>query len=274
MATMALPSQSFADIQRYHRQKKATGATVSPRETKLAWQGYWDAMSSRQFQGQQLGIQERGMELNEAQFAADEKYRKEQLRMQEQAQSDAEAAARISGYSSGGTTLLTAGYLAKGTKLGGYIGMGPATAATPGGGGAAGGVMAGAAPTPATSAAAPLISAGGGAVGAGMTAPVGGSLAGSGLEGVGTGGMYGGTAAGGTTAGGVGAGAGVGLGTAGVGLGVGYAAAHIPIGKGKSAGMAKGAIAGALVGTMIMPGAGTIVGAVFGAMGGFIKEAK
>lgn len=273
MATMALPSQSFADIQRYYRQKKATGATVSPRETKLAWQGYWDAMASRQFQGQQLGIQERGMELNEAQFAADERYREEQLRMQKKAQSDAEAAARVSGYSSGATTLLTAGYLAKGTKLGGYIGMGPATAATPGGGGAAGGAMAGAAPTPTASAAAPLISAGGGAGAAGgMTAPVGGSLAGSGLEGVGGGGMYSSaTAGGGTSA--AGAGVGATLGAAGVGLGAGYLGAKIPIGKGAGAGMAKGAIAGAAIGSVV-PGVGTIIGAVFGAMGGFFGSKK
>ena len=272
MATMALPSQSFADIQRFYRQKKATGATVSPRETRLAWQGYWDAMSARQFQGQELGLRERGLELNEEQFAADERYRKEQLRMQKQAQRDAEAAATISGYSSGATTLLTAGYMAKGTKLGGYIGMGPTTA-TPGAGVPAAGAGAGAAPTPAASAAAPLISGGGGAAAAGgMTAPVGGSLAGSGLEGVGTGGMYagGGTAAGGSTAAGAGvSGAGV-LGMyAGAGYGAGYLGSKVPIGgKDKKTSMVKGAVAGAGVGFLVGGPVGAVVGGVFGAMGG------
>ena len=121
-ARYALPSQSFGNVQRYLRQKRAGGQTVTPRETRLAWQAHFDAMAGRRMEQSELNLRrtvaghnimmaEKGMELKE-----------EALKREEDA-------AKISGITQLGSTAMLGAMALKGTEIGSKIGLGPGGAA-------------------------------------------------------------------------------------------------------------------------------------------------
>ena len=116
MATQfALPSQQFGDVQRFLRQKRASGGTVTPREARLAWQGYFDTLASRYHRSRELGMRQTELDRN---FA-----------LREEALEREEDAAKISGISQLASTAGIGALALKGTKAGAAIGLGPAGAA-------------------------------------------------------------------------------------------------------------------------------------------------
>jgi len=50
-------SPGFEKVQRYLRQQRATGRVVSDEETRMAWQGYWDAWAGKQTEREKIGIE-------------------------------------------------------------------------------------------------------------------------------------------------------------------------------------------------------------------------
>jgi hypothetical protein len=145
----ALPSNALYDVQRYLRQKRATGAQVTPQNERAAWSGYFDTMERN-------SLAERASAMRERQIRWDREAQKD-------AQEAAEGAATMSGFGQLASTAGQGALLLKGTNLGSKIGLGPTTPATP--------------TTATTSGAAPTTSAG--VVGGGTTAAgVGGSAAG------------------------------------------------------------------------------------------------
>ena len=101
-ARYALPSQSFANVQRYLRQRRAGGQTVTPRETRLAWQGYYDALAGRALQQRQLGLQQQQLDIQSQQF-------EEQMDLKKEAMAREEDAARIAGITELGSTAAMVG---------------------------------------------------------------------------------------------------------------------------------------------------------------------
>ena len=128
MAVPAVPSQAFADVQRYLRQKRATGQTVTPREEKLAWEAYWDSMASQHHTARELGLRERALE-------EETSYRDELLDLRREQIEDEEDAAKIRGIVEIGGLLGTGALLLKDTKMGkavaGRLGLGSAATGAP-----------------------------------------------------------------------------------------------------------------------------------------------
>ena len=263
MAVSALPSNALYDVQKYLRQKRATGAQVTPQNERSAWSGYFDTMEANS--------------LAERRFALLSQTENERMKLAKEAQENAEGAAAISGVGQ----LLSAGgqgaMLLKGTSLGAKMGLGPATVAPGAAPGAAVSSVGGASPTldaystgakelaGTTAGAAPTTA---GAVSA--TAPTGAAYSTGAAELAGTE----------AAASAVGAETGL-ISTAAPYLGpagVGFAAGSIIPGllgfnKGKgelAAGVVSGAAAGAAYGSMVAPGPGTIVGGIIGAVAGGI----
>lgn len=134
---LALPSQAFSDVQRYLRQRRAGGQTVTPRESRLAWQAYWDVNAARALQSRQLGQQDIALQLQ-----------KNRLELAEEQMEREEAAAKVSGIAELGSTAAMGAFALKGTSIGAKVGLGaPAavSAAAPAATGAAAPATAGAA---------------------------------------------------------------------------------------------------------------------------------
>jgi hypothetical protein len=283
MAVSALPSNALYDVQKYLRQKRATGAQVTPQNERAAWSGYFDTMESNS--------------LNERNFALRSQIENERIKLAKEAQKNAEGSAAISGV---GQLLSVGGQgamLLKGTSLGSKIGLGPTTAtpstttipgatATVGGSG-----------VPTTEAELTAISGGGGAAPT-NTYGATGSVAGGGAASLTAGGtqamMEGGRGVGltaaeeaslnapaiGTETGLLSA-ASPYLGPAGAGFAAGSTVPHmLGFNKGKgelAAGAAAGGIAGGIIGGFTIgaastswSGPGAIVGGVIGAVAGGI----
>lgn len=113
MATSALPSNALYDVQRYLRQKRATGAQVTPQSERAAWSGYYDTMEQNSLGERTLGLQS------------------ERLNLLKQAQQNEEDAAKIKGYGEIVSTLGQGAMLLKGTKFGDTIGLGATKTGTP-----------------------------------------------------------------------------------------------------------------------------------------------
>jgi len=131
---LAIPSQAFSDVQRYLRQKRAGGQTVSPTEEGRAWQSYWDVQSARADRARELGIRE-------ASLAAQIEMNKEQIDLREKQMRREQAAARVAGIAELGTSAALIGlggaHVLKGTALGAKIGLGAAAPTVTGGAAAA-----------------------------------------------------------------------------------------------------------------------------------------
>ena len=76
---LALPSGAFRNVQRYLRQKRATGRRVSPTEEKSAWSSYWDAMYGMRAEGTRLGLEKERIETGKEQFAESMALEKEKV---------------------------------------------------------------------------------------------------------------------------------------------------------------------------------------------------
>jgi hypothetical protein len=245
----ALPSQSFSNVQRY--------LTVTPRETRLAWEAYFDATAARGIQNRQLGL--RAAELGMLQ-----EHRNRQYELQQEALEREEDAAKISGITQIGSTAAILGMAYPG------IGEGVGKLAK----GAAGkiGIGSGAAPKLAATTAAPAV--------AELTAtPSVASLtaaktAGAGSAGLGTG-TYG--ASGLAGPGGISAAAPF-LGPAAGGLAAGFAGSLIgeEITGSDAGGVGGGLVGGAAAGFALSGGnpIGAIVGGVVGGAIGAVKAIK
>jgi hypothetical protein len=239
----ALPSNALYDVQKYLRQKRATGAQVNPQDERAAWSGYFDTMERN-------SLGERDYALRAQRLNMDEEARKD-------VQKASEGAATMSGIGQLVSTVGQGGMLLKGTDLGSKIGLGASTAT----------------PTPTTTGAAPVAASG--VVGGGTTtAGVGGSAAG--LAGPESTAIAGGGSGGAVAAGGGGLldAAAPYTGPAGVGLAAGSVVPKLlgienEAGK-MAAGTASGAVAGAVAGTYVFPGVGTAVGGVIGAVAGAV----
>lgn len=239
MATSALPSNALYDVQRYLRQKRATGAQVTPQSERAAWSGYYDTMEQNSLGERTLGLQS------------------ERLNLLKQAQQNEEDAAKIKGYGEIVSTLGQGAMLLKGTKFGDTIGLGATKTGTP--------ATTTPAASPATTTGAAPITTGA----TGGTAPTGAAYSTGAME---LGGAEApGAAMGAAEVGGVSAATPY-LGPAGAGFSAGSVITNA-FGVGKRAevpvGAAAGAAAGAAVGS-IVPGPGTVVGAVIGAVAGGI----
>jgi len=78
-------SPGFEKVQRYLRQQRATGRVVSDEETRMAWQGYWDAWAGKQTEREKIGIERERLDFQKW-FAAEQlgmskdemEYRREQ----------------------------------------------------------------------------------------------------------------------------------------------------------------------------------------------------
>jgi hypothetical protein len=112
----ALPSNALYDVQRYLRQKRATGAQVTPQNERAAWSGYFDTMERN-------SLAERASAMRERQIRWDREAQKD-------AQEAAEGAATMSGFGQLASTAGQGALLLKGTSLGSKIGLGPTTAPT------------------------------------------------------------------------------------------------------------------------------------------------
>lgn len=130
---MAIPSQAFGGVQRYLRQKRAGGQTVSKHEEGRAWQSYWDVMADR-------SIQQERLRLERARIEANIRTQQEQLKMQRKQMEQEEGAAKVAGITQLGTTAFLGAHVLKGTSLGAKMGLGAAPTAgvvggqvTPGG---------------------------------------------------------------------------------------------------------------------------------------------
>ena len=241
MAT-ALPSQAFTGVQRYLKQRRATGQVTSPQSERSAWQAYYDSLAANRNISSMIGARERQLDMEE-----------ERIDLAKDAQDSAEAAAKIRGVAELGSTAVLGGMLLKDTSLGAKIGLGgsttavPKTTATPGGG------------------AAESLSGGAAATGGAAAA----AYPGAGLGPAGTPGAAG-MAAGPTAAAGI-----TGMsaaGAAGVGLGAGFLGATVgeKVGGDKGAvlgGMAAGAGGGFAVGGPV----GALIGGVIGGLSGAVK---
>jgi len=118
MAVSALPSQAFADVQRYLKQRRATGQAVSPREERSAWQAYYDSLAANRAQSAAIGARERQLDMEQ-----------QRIKIAEEAQENAEAAAKISGLVEIGTTGVLGAMALKDTAIGAKIGLGKPGAA-------------------------------------------------------------------------------------------------------------------------------------------------
>jgi hypothetical protein len=240
----ALPSQQFGDVQRYLRQKRATGQTVTPRESRLAWQAYFDTLSSRYHQSRELGMRQEQMDRN---FA-----------LQEEALEREEDAARISGITQLASTGAMGAMALKGTSIGSKLGLGGAEAAK-------GGAQAAIGAVPSAATAAPWTVAG---VEAGKTAAAGYAGAGTGTYAAAAGksGLI--SAAAPFLAPGI---ASIGGGFIGSEIGeqlVGSDAGEV------GGGLVGGAATGAAIGSFV-PGVGTAIGAIVGGViGGAVGAVK
>ncbi|RQW92650.1 MAG: hypothetical protein EHM79_00405 [Geobacter sp.] len=239
---LALPSQSFADVQRFFRQKRAVGQQVTPTEERSAWQAYWDAMASRQQEAERIGLEHKRVSMEE-----------ERLEEQKDINKKQDRAATVSGIGQLAQTGIIGAHMLKGTALGAKIGLGGVSAlpsvVAPTAGQIAG-LEAGLGPISAEFAA----TQGLGSATAATTGATTATTAASGL-------------AGGAAAGGVGL-----LGT-GIGMG---AKALIPGDQPlleAGVGAAGGAMAGAAIGSVV-PVVGTVVGAVVGGIGGLLGGGK
>jgi hypothetical protein len=236
----ALPSNALYDVQRYLRQKRATGAQVTPQNERAAWSGYFDTM-------EQNSIAERNSAMQQ-----------ERLNMTKDALKAQEGADQISGVGQLVSTVGQGAMLLKGTDIGGKIGLGAPTATTP------------ATPSTTAPAAAPVTATGVSAPGAGAAPVVSAGVPQTAAD------MS--AMAGGETAAAVGAETGITaaapyLGPAGIGFAAGSTVTNA-LGVGKEAevpvGAASGAVAGAIAGTYVFPVVGTAVGAIIGAVAGGI----
>jgi hypothetical protein len=244
---MALPSQAFGDVQRFLKQRRAGGQIVSPHSERLAWQAYWDAQASRQSESRRIGLAEDELD-----------WRKDATK---EAADRAQDAAKIAGITEIGTLGVGAATLLKGTKAGGFIGLGKSTtSAVPKSLGVAPGVGTTSAPTPAGAELGHIAAAG--PFGASAAAPLPGHLT-AGYVGAPGGqavGLVGGEAAGGAGAAGA-VGGTAALGIAGASAVGGLAGSTI---GGKVAGD-KGNVAGGVAAGV---GTGFVVGASYGSVGG------
>lgn len=247
MATSALPSNALYNVQSYLRQKRATGAQVTPQNERAAWSGYYDTMA-------QNSLAERA--------SAMQQQRLDTLKDEQKSREDAAT------YSGMGQLVSTAGmgaYLLKGTSLGAKIGLGTPPTAT--------------APETATPAVVPGTTAPG-VVGTGVgAAPTVASGVSSGTAPTGAAYSTGAAELAGTEAAAAGVGAETGLlsaatpylGPAGVGFAAGSMIPNmLGFNKGKgelAAGAVSGAVAGAAMGSVV-PGAGTVIGGIIGAVAG------
>ena len=246
MARLALPSSTFSDVQRFLRHKRATGQTVSSREERSAWAGYWDAMAARQMSSRRLGLEERRLGL-------EGKRLDEYTRLAEERMDREEEAAKVSGVMELGTTAALGTYALKGTEIGAKLGLGTGVA-KPGGGTKA------VAPMTATTTAAPAVEGGAALLtateGVGPTAT---EMGGAAFEEFAV-------AAPAAERGAMSAIAPL-AGPAAVGYAAGSLSKMIPLGSGKTTGRVKGAVAGAVAGSYWGP-AGTVIGAITGFFGG------
>jgi hypothetical protein len=78
-------SPGFEKVQRFLRQQRATGRVVSPEQTRMAWQAYWDAWAGKQTERERIGIERERLELEEERFAWQREYAGERLEMEESA---------------------------------------------------------------------------------------------------------------------------------------------------------------------------------------------
>lgn len=240
---LAIPSQSFSDVQRYLKQKRAGGQTVTPRETRLAWQAYWDVNAARSLQSKQLSLNERSINANIDINKKRMKLAKEQMQREEDA-------ATISGISELGSTAAIGAYALKGTSIGSKIGLGAAPTVSGGAGTAV---------------------SGGAASGTGFAGSPAGGSAGAGLGGAGVGATGASTAPTATSAGFSN------VGTSAVGaIGAGYAGSTVGGAvSGNDAGSIIGGIAGGVTyGAYVGGPAGAIVGGLVGGAVGVVKSIK
>lgn len=251
MAT-ALPSRAFTDVQRYLKQRRATGQVVSPSSERSAWQAYYDSIAANRASSAAIGARERQLDIEEQ--------RVDLLKDQQDA---AEGAAKVQGVAEIGSTLALGAMVLKDTSLGGRLGLGtkaavPSTAKTVGAKGAA-----------------PAMGGGGAAASlvhpelqtASTAAP---SAAFSGFD-ASTGAVSGSAGVGGAT----GLTAGTAAGAGGVGIAAGFVGATI----GEKVAGDKGAVAGGLAagagaGFMVGGPVGAVIGGVIGGLTGIVKGKK
>lgn len=105
----------FEKVQRFLRQQRATGRVVSPGQTRMAWQGYWDAWAGKQAEREKLGIEAERLDLQKEQFAWQREFSEEGL---EYTRKQEESSAMASGMSMIG---MGVGF-AVGGPVGGMIG--------------------------------------------------------------------------------------------------------------------------------------------------------
>jgi hypothetical protein len=270
----ALPSNALYNVQNYLRQKRATGAQVTPQAERAAWSGYFDTMENNSIAERNAAMTQERLDLIRSDQA--QKYK-----LLEDEQKAKESAATWSGVGQGISILGQGGMLLKGTSLGSKVGLGPSAAATASPTATAATTATAAAPVTATgasafnTAAAPTSSAEWMAASGGPTAATDATVG----------------AGEGATVGAEAAGAGVGalspyLGPAGVGfmtgeylpniLGIKNKTAQVAVGAG--AGAVTGAVTGAVIGgeaglaagSVIAPGYGTVIGGIIGLVAGGI----
>jgi hypothetical protein len=252
MAISALPSNALYDVQKYLRQKRATGAQVTPQNERAAWSGFFDTMAQNSLAERASAMQQERLDI---------------LRDEQKA---AEGAATWSGVGQLVSTVGQGGMLLKGTDIGSKIGLGPTTPATP-------------TPTTPGVSATPSVSTGAAPVTATGTSTVTGAAPTGAAYSTGAAELAGAEA---PTAAAVGAETGITAATPYLGpAGVGFASGSVIPGllgfnKGKgelAAGVAAGAATGAATGAALTswsgPGAavGAIIGAVAGGIGAKVK---
>lgn len=250
---LALPTQTFADVQKYMRQKRAVGQQVTPTEEKSAWQAYWDVMAARQGEAERIGLEHERIGLS-----------KEQLEINKEQMKRSQRAATIQGVGQIAGTMAMGAHVLKGTKIGGKIGLGTS------------GVDAGTVPSIApTTGQVSAMGAGYGPVTAEFAASQGfGAVAPAAGETVATTGATTSAATGMSTSLASGAST-MGVGLVGTGIGMGAKAlipGDKPVVEG-AAGAAGGAMAGAAIGSVV-PVVGTAVGAVVGGIAGLMGGGK
>ncbi|MGB2828058.1 MAG: hypothetical protein WBC50_07680 [Dehalococcoidales bacterium] len=112
-------SPGFEKVQRFLRQQRATGRVVSPNETRMAWQGYWDAWAGKQTERERIGIERERLDLQAKQWAWQRSFSEEGRELDESAAASQGGAVigTVSGFAVGGPVGAFAG-----GAIGGMIG--------------------------------------------------------------------------------------------------------------------------------------------------------
>ena len=108
-------SPGFEKVQRFLRQQRATGRVVSPEQTRMAWQGYWDAWAGKQTEREKIAIERERLDIEDKRWEWQKGFQEEGRDWEREQAESSDAAA-------GGSMIGMGIGFAVGGPIGGMIG--------------------------------------------------------------------------------------------------------------------------------------------------------